>query len=40
MFYSFVKEIEKDKIFYFALVKDQKTLIIKSPSSVKERSEF
>ena len=40
MFYSFVKEIEKDKIFYFALVKDQKTLIINFPSSVKERSEF
>lgn len=40
MFYSFVKEIEKDKIFYFALVKDQKTFIINSPSSVKERSDF
>ena len=40
MFYSFVKEVEKDKIFYFALVKDQKTFIINSPSSVKERSKF
>lgn len=40
MFYSFVKEVEKDKIFYFALVRDQKTFIINSPSSVKERSKF
>lgn len=39
-FYSIVKDIEREKLFYFALVRDQKTLIIKSPSKVAEQTKF
>ena len=40
IFYSNVKEIEKDKLFYFALVREQETLVIKAPISAKEQYEF
>lgn len=40
LFYSNVKSIEREKIFYFALVREQKTLIIKSPTKNKEQNEF
>lgn len=39
-FYSKVKDIEKEKLFYFALVRNQETLIIKSPSKVAEQTKF
>lgn len=31
MFFSFAKEIEKEKLFYFALVRNDETLVIKAP---------
>ncbi|MHA0271661.1 N-6 DNA methylase [Mesomycoplasma ovipneumoniae] len=39
-FYSKVKEIEREKFFYFALVREQKTLVIKAPIENKEQTEF
>ncbi|MFU0909562.1 N-6 DNA methylase [Mesomycoplasma ovipneumoniae] len=39
-FYSKVKEIEREKLFYFALVREQKTLVIKAPSENKEQTQF
>lgn len=32
LFYENVKIVEKDKLFYFALVREQETLVIKSPT--------
>lgn len=40
LFYSKVKEIEREKLFYFALVREQKTLVIKAPSENKEQTQF
>ena len=40
LFYSKVKEIEKDKLFYFALVREQKTLVINSPTKISEQYKF
>lgn len=31
MFFSYAKEIEKEKLFYFALVRNDETLVIKAP---------
>ncbi|MHA0315042.1 N-6 DNA methylase [Mesomycoplasma ovipneumoniae] len=39
-FYSKVKEIEREKLFYFALVREQKTLVIKAPIENKEQTQF
>lgn len=39
-FYSYVKDIEQDKMFYFALVKDSKTLIINAPTDNTSQKEF
>ncbi|KXB47616.1 hypothetical protein HMPREF3188_00462 [Tissierellia bacterium KA00581] len=40
LFYSNVKEIEKDKLFYFALVREQKTLVINSPTKISDQYKF
>lgn len=39
MFFSYAKEIEKEKLFYFALVRNNKTLVIKAPKG-KEQQDF
>lgn len=39
-FYSYAKAIEQDKMFYFALVKDYKTLIVNSPTDNVSQKEF
>lgn len=39
-FYSYVKDIEQDKMFYFALVKDYKTLIVNAPTDNVSQKEF
>lgn len=39
MFFSYAKEIEKEKLFYFALVRNDKTLVIKAPKG-KEQQDF
>ena len=41
-FLDYVREIEKDKLYYFTLAaaNDQKTVIVKSPSGNKEQKEF
>lgn len=39
MFFSYVKEIEKEKLFYFALVRNDETLVIKAPKG-KEQQDF
>ncbi len=39
-FYSYVKDIEQDKMFYFALVKDSKTLIVTAPTDNVSQKEF
>lgn len=39
-FYSYVKDIEQDKMFYFALVKDYKTLIVNAPTGNVSQKEF
>lgn len=40
MFYTFTKSVEMEKLFYFALVKDQETLVIKAPDKNAEQTEF
>ena len=40
LFYNYMKSIEKEKMFYFALVRNQKTLVIKSPDKNTEQYEF
>lgn len=40
LFYNYVKEIEKDKLFYFALVRENTTLVIKAPASANGQYEF
>lgn len=39
-FYEYVMEIEKEKLFYFALVYDQQTVVITPPSENKEQELF
>ena len=39
-FYAYAREIEQEKTLYFALVYQQKTLIIKAPADNKEQKEF
>lgn len=39
-FYRFAHEIEREKLFYFALVKDQNTLIATAPTSNPGQKEF
>lgn len=36
-FLNFAKEIEKEKLFYFALVRNEKTLVIKAPKRKKQQ---
>lgn len=40
MFYTFAKSVEMEKLFYFALVKDQETLVVKAPDKNAEQTEF
>ncbi len=40
MFYDYAKNIEREKLFYFALVREQETLVIKVPSTATEQYEF
>ena len=39
-FYSYLFEIEREKILYFSLINDQKTVIINSPNDNKEQKIF
>lgn len=39
-FYNYVLEIEKDKVYYFALVYNQKVLVVTSPSDNTEQEKF
>lgn len=39
-FYAFIDQIEREKLFYFALVYKQTTVIIKAPADNKEQKEF
>lgn len=39
-FYPFAHNIEREKLFYFAMVKDQKTLICTAPTSNTEQKKF
>ena len=39
-FYNYVLEIEKDKVYYFALVYNQKVLVVTSPSDNPEQEKF
>ena len=39
-FYNYVLEIEKDKVYYFALVYNQKVLVVTSPSDNAEQEKF
>lgn len=40
MFYAFVKGVEIDKLFYFALVKNQLTFVVESPTKTSEQNKF
>ena len=40
MFYKYVMDIEKDKLKYFSLIYDKKTVVIKSPSGNNEQKLF
>lgn len=39
-FYDFILNVEKEKLYYFALVREQKTLVITAPSDNKEQKLF
>lgn len=39
-FYDFALNVEKEKLYYFALVREQKTLVITAPSDNKEQKLF
>jgi len=39
-FYNYVLELEKDKVYYFALVYNQKVLVVTSPSDNSEQEKF
>ncbi|MGF3182781.1 N-6 DNA methylase [Facklamia sp. P12934] len=40
IFYSNIKEVEKEKIFYFALVREQETVVVKSPTTATGQYDF
>lgn len=40
VFYAEVKEIEREKLFYFSLVRENETLVIKAPSSASGQYEY
>ena len=40
IFYSYSKDIEKSKLFYFALVREQETLVIKAPSKITDQYNY
>lgn len=40
IFYANVKEVEKEKLYYFALVRDQETLVIKAPTTATGQYDF
>lgn len=40
IFYSGLLKVEREKLYYFALIYEQTTLVITAPSSVKEQKEF
>lgn len=40
LFYGYVKSIEREKMFYFSLARENTTLIIKAPASATEQYEF
>ena len=39
-FYDFANKLEKDKLYYFALIHNQQTLFISAPNDNKEQKEF
>lgn len=39
-FYAYVREIEEDKMFYYGMVKDGKTLVVNAPTNNTEQKEF
>lgn len=39
-FYLYAKNIERDKLFYFALVREQETLVVKAPSKITEQYNY
>lgn len=39
-FYDFALDVEKDKLYYFALVREQRTLVITAPTDNKEQKLF
>ena len=40
LFYTSIKDIEKEKLFYFSLVREQKTLVVKAPTTASGQYEF
>lgn len=40
LFYLNIKEIEKEKLFYFSLVREQNTLVVKAPTNATEQYEY
>ena len=40
IFYKYTKKIEKEKMYYFALIFSQKTVIVKAPTNNKEQEQF
>lgn len=40
IFYANVKEVEKEKLYYFDLIRDQETLVIKAPTTATEQYDF
>lgn len=40
VFYAEVKEIEREKLFYFSLIRENETLVIKAPSSASGQYEY
>lgn len=40
LFYTSVKEVEKEKLYYFALVREQETLVVKAPTTVTGQYDF
>lgn len=40
LFYSEVKEVEREKLFYFSLVREGQTVVVKSPAKATEQYEY
>ncbi|MDO5714629.1 MAG: N-6 DNA methylase [Tissierellia bacterium] len=40
LFYRNIKEVEKEKLFYFALVREQETVVVKSPTTATGQYDF